>query len=343
MKKKIYMLVCILTGTALLTGCSSRAASNSVAKGTEYVTDSASSVSATDQTASTAASAASYSSDEIVEPAIASTASTIATEIPSMEDDSLNIVFIGDSQFDNARDTGTSIAELVGNETNSNVYNLGIGGTTASVKRDQRYTSDADWADPNLLGIVKALQGKVSPEIMSNYAAYNVFPNIDTSKVDYYVIEYGMNDYLMGTQIYDDSDPNNICTYVIALQLAINWLSELSPDAEIVLCSPAYALFYNSSGVYIGDGNTVDKGAGTLSDYASACRNTASQSHVLYLDTYFGENFDLDGYTTDTYLSDGIHFTERGRRVYAAALSHIINQDQGTDTSEDTCLQIDDF
>ena len=85
----------------------------------------------------------------------------------------------------------------------------------------------------------------------------------------------------------------------------------------------------------------VDKGAGPLKDYASSAQNLASESGALYLDTYYGTAFDLDQNTADQFLQDGIHFTERGRRVYAAALARIINKDLGTDTSEPSVLQIE--
>jgi lysophospholipase L1-like esterase len=260
-----------------------------------------------------------------------------------MTDSALNIVFLGDSQFDNARDTGTSIPELVGQMTGASVYNLGCGGTSASLSREQKNISWDEWSSPNFTGVVWALAGSVSPKIFDGYAAANVFPNVTPSKVDYYVVEYGVNDYFNGTQIFNQDDPNDKSTYVTSLRIGIDNLRKISPKAKIILSSPAYALFYNTQGVYIGDGNVVDKGAGTLSKYASSANNVANDKGCLYLDAYYGTVFDLNGYTTDAFLQDGVHFTEKGRRVYATALSHIINKDLGKDKSDPGVLQIENF
>lgn len=342
MKNKLYRSLGLLLSTALLAGCGSLSATT---KGKEYVTASSSSASAATSSAaaSTASSVASTGDTSAVEPSIASSAATSASSTSTMTDAALNIVFLGDSQFDNARDSGTSIPELVGQITGANVYNLGCGGTSASLSREQKNISWDEWSSPNFTGVVWALAGKVAPKIFDGYAAANVFPQVDPSKVDYYVVEYGVNDYLNGAQIYNQDDSNDKSTYVSSLQIGIENLKQLSPNAKIVVSSPAYALFYNAKGVYIGDGNTVDKGAGTLSKYASSASNVASTSGCLYLDAYYGTVFDLDSYTTDAFLQDGIHFTEKGRRVYATALSHIINKDLGKDSSDPGVLQIENF
>lgn len=346
MKKKFCALLCVLVGTVSLVGCGS----SSATKGEEYVTeDSSDSGSLSSATASieasSASSSASYDVNEIAEPTLeSSTDSSSAASVDTMTDDGINIVFIGDSQFDNARDSGTSIAELVAENTGATVYNLGIGGTSASVPKEQRYSSHDQRTDPNFVGITYALAGECPSSILDGYAASNVFPSVDPSKVDYYVVEYGVNDYFNGAQIYDQSDSNNVTTYVSALQQGLMTLNSISPNAKIMLMSPAYSMFYNASGTFIGDGNVVDKGAGTLSDYASACENLATDAGVpMYIDAYYGGTFDLDQYTADVYLSDGIHFTETGRHVVAAAISKGINADLGVDTSPSEIFKIEDF
>lgn len=343
MKKKFCALLCVLVGTVSLVGCGS----SSATKGEEYVTeDSSESDSLSSSTAaveaSTASSGASYNVEEVNEPELEASAAN-SSSVDAMTDDALNIVFLGDSQFDNARDSGTSISELVADETGGTAYNLGIGGTSASVNKEQRWVQPADMTDPTFLAMTYALAGQAPTSIMDGKSAANVFSSVDPSKVDYYVIEYGVNDYFNGAQIYDDTDASNICTYVSALQQGLNNLSNISPNAKFVLISPAYSMFYNSEGTFIGDGNVVDKGAGTLSDYASACANTASTSGTFYIDAYFGGTFDLDQYTVDEYLSDGIHYTEPGRKVVAACISHIINKDIGTDPTDAEVLRIDDY
>ena len=117
MKKQFTMSLCVLLGTALLTGCGSL---SGTAKGKEYVTDASSSASAS-ASASTASAAATTSINpaDITEPDLGSSVASAPTSasISAMDDSALNIVFLGDSQFDNARGTGSSIPELVAQKT----------------------------------------------------------------------------------------------------------------------------------------------------------------------------------------------------------------------------------
>ena len=344
MKKQFTMSLCVLLGTALLTGCGSL---SGTAKGKEYVTDASSSASASASVSTSSATAAtSINPSDISEPDIAASAvsaasAATAVSISTMDDSALNIVFLGDSQFDNARGTGSSIPELVAQKTGGNCYNLAVGGTAASLSREQKNIGYDQWTDPNFTGVVNVLAGNVSSGIFGSYAAGSVLSQIDVKKVDYYVIDYGVNDYFNGTQIFNQDENGDQSTYVGAMRTGLSNLKNISPNAKIVICSPAYALFYNGDHVFIGDGNMVDKGAGPLKDYASSAQNLASESGALYLDTYYGTAFDLDQNTADQFLQDGIHFTERGRRVYATALARIINKDLGTDTSEPSVLQIE--
>ena len=343
MKKRIYTSLSLLLGTALLAGCGSMSAAT---KGKEYVSAESSSAqsAASGSTGAASSSSASVNPADVSEPAIASSATSSASTAGSssaMDDSALNIVFIGDSQFDNARDTGTSIPELVAGKTGGVSFNLAVGGTAASLSKEQKNIGYSDWTDPNFTGVVNVLAGNVASSIFGTYAAANVLPQVDPKKVDYYVIDYGVNDYFNGAQIFNQDENGDQSTYVGALRTGISNLHNLTPNAKVIVCTPAYALFYNSDHVYIGDGNIVDKGAGPLADYASNSQSVANDTGCISIDTYYGTVFDLDSNTADQFLQDGIHFTERGRRVYATAIANAINKDLGKDTTDHGVLQIE--
>ncbi len=257
--------------------------------------------------------------EELQEPEI--TQVTIEEESQEMAaDQSLQIVFLGDSILDAYRD-GTGIAYLTGLGCNAKVYNLAMGGTTAALTTYEN-AEYAEWDSRCLQGVVHAICGNIDPGILDGYRAGEIFQTCDFSQTDYFVIEYGMNDFLAGIPISDEDAVYNQYTYVGALRIAVMNLRAAYPDAAIVLCSPNYAQFWGKDGAFLGDGNMVNNGGGTLAEYYRVCGNVSADMHTLFLNAY--EGIGLDAYTADEYLEDGVHLSEKGRRKYAEKLTEII-------------------
>lgn len=197
----------------------------------------------------------------------------------------------------------------------------------------------------NFVSVANAIAGRASSDVLKGYTAYDSFSQVVPSKVDYYIIEYGYNDYQLGRDLSDQKWTQNPATYFGALTSGISTLTDASPKAKFVVCGPGYALFFNAKGAYIGDGNIVSKGVGTLSQYAQMAQNAARDKDALFLDCYFGHEFNLNQYTTDDYLmKDGVHFTNRGRITVSHALARLINKDRGvTPQDPDGVLDIGNF
>lgn len=232
----------------------------------------------------------------------------------------LQIVFLGDSILDGYRNE-TGIAYLTGVQCDADVYNLAMGGTTAALTAYESGEYEK-WSSRCLQGVVHAICGNVDAKILDGYRAGEVFATCDFSNTDYFVIEYGMNDFLSGIPLNDSDDPFDEYTYVGALRIAIQRLRDAFPDATIVLCSPNYAQFWGKDGSYLGDGNMVNNGGGKLVEYYRVCGNVSADMNTLFLDAY--EGIGLDAYSADEYLEDGIHLSEKGRWKYADKLSRII-------------------
>lgn len=233
----------------------------------------------------------------------------------------LQLVFLGDSIFDSARD-GTGIPYLTAVQCEADVFNLAIGGTCATLEKDEN-RDPTTWSSWNLPIVVNALMGNVPAEHFAGLRAGEILanPDIDYSNTDYFIIEYGTNDFLSGKDRSDQGDHFNLNSYAGALRYAIANLSNIAPDATFILCSPCYAQFYNGDWM-IGDGNVVNNGYGTLFDYKGTCNYIAKEQNTLFLNAY--EDLGIDGYTADEYLEDGIHLTEAGRQLYADALAKMI-------------------
>lgn len=294
----------------------------------------------------------------------ASSASTEATVVKKdpyhggdepVPDGDLQLVFIGDSQFDNWRNSSTSISELVGTEMGALHYNLGVGGTCAAVNRTQTGSNteegNNDYSEANFTAICHMLKGDLSindyPNSLSQeYEA--VLDTIQPDKVDYYIIEYGYNDYYMGLDIYNENDPYDEHTYYGALNLGIKMLKEISPEAHFIICTPCYCRFYNGSGKDMGDAYNVSKGQGSLAYYADFALKLADNVGARKLDAISGTTFNLNSYTYKEYLEDHIHLGYKGRVVYAKALRRILLDDMGIYDSEgegdiNTMLSIADY
>ncbi|MDE5907938.1 MAG: SGNH/GDSL hydrolase family protein [Lachnospiraceae bacterium] len=234
----------------------------------------------------------------------------------------LQLVFLGDSIFDANRD-GTGVPYLTSVACEADVFNLAIGGTCAAIEYEESAES-AKWTSTSLVGVVKAIMGDISTDIFSGKATKDILdnPNIDFSQTDYFIVEYGMNDFFRATPL-DSADRElfDLRTYAGALRYAVDNLREVAPDATIILCSPNYAQFYDGTWM-IGDGNTVNTGYGTLFDYKGICNYVANEKQALFFNAY--QDLGIDGYTAEEYLEDGVHLTEAGRRLYAEALAHMI-------------------
>ena len=239
----------------------------------------------------------------------------------------LQLVFLGDSIFDSNRD-GTGIPYLTAVQCNADVYNLAIGGTTATIKLTQSAENEK-WDSTGLQGVVKAMQKKIPTTIFEGTRTKEILdnPNVDFSKTDYFIIEYGINDYFEGAPRSYDDEPYSAYTYAGALRNAITELREFAPDCTIILCPPHYCLFYNGDR-FVGDSNVTDKGAGTLRDYMGTCEYISGEQQTLFLNTYY--DLGIDSYTADQYLEDGIHLTAEARQIYADALARIILKNEET-------------
>ena len=260
----------------------------------------------------------------------------ISAENTSSEPDdreyAMQIVFMGDSILDHERGS-TGVASLIGERCNAKVYNMAIGGTTAAVMLDETRAFDK-WESISLVGIVNAIVGNISPEIFDKYEAGNVLRECDFSQTDYFVIEYGLNDFLCGKvpqSIYWPNGENlgipSVCTYVGAMEYTINILRNSFPNAKILVMSPHYCEFF-SGGKYVGNVYVQNYGYGTLVDFVGCLESVMIANYredVIFYNTI--ESSGIDAYTANEYLSDGTHLSEAGRRVYAEHAIELILAD----------------
>lgn len=248
----------------------------------------------------------------------------VITEVDMAEptDNELQLVFLGDSIFDNNRD-GTGVPYLTAQKCGAGVYNLAIGGTCASIEWGESQET-GKWTSSSLCGVVRAMKKEIPTDVFAGTRTRDILdnPENDFSKTDYFIVEYGLNDYFRATPLDIEGTRYDLRCYTGALRYAVTTLREIAPDATIILCSPTYAQFYNKDGYMVGEGNMTNTGYGTLFDYKGICDYVAHEQQTLFFNAY--QDLGIDGYTAEEYLEDGVHLTEAGRELYADALSKMI-------------------
>lgn len=234
----------------------------------------------------------------------------------------LQLVFLGDSIFDSNRD-GTGIPYLTSIQCDADVFNLAIGGTCAALQAEESLEPQ-EWSSWSLLEVVNVMMGSIPANHFDGTRAGEILSssNIDFSQTDYFIVEYGTNDFLSGISRSADGEFYNLRSYSGALRYAVTNLKNIAPDATVILCSPCFAQFYGKDGYMVGDGNMMDKGNGTLFDYKGTCEYIAKEQGALFFNAY--EDLGIDSYTIDQYMEDGVHLSAEGRQLYADALAKMI-------------------
>lgn len=254
-------------------------------------------------------------------------------DLPDEEQDyDMQIVIMGDSIMDNDR-TESGIAAIIGEQCNAKVYNMAMGGTTAALMPTEQYNY-ATWDSRCLLGVVNAILGNINTEIFDDYAAGKILKECDFDKTDYFIIEYGVNDFLTGqipqSRYLEGGDTlavDSVHTYTGALENAVTLLQDRFPDAKILLIAPHYCQIFNGT-TFVGDGYSVDYGWGPLINFARGTGYIYEQhkdENVFFYNAF--EESGINAETADDYLEDGVHLTPAGNRVYAEYAARLINAD----------------
>ncbi|MCR5093743.1 MAG: SGNH/GDSL hydrolase family protein [Lachnospiraceae bacterium] len=271
--------------------------------------------------------------------------------MPADPDEVFEVLFLGDSQFAAYRGTGSEIPVLFQNSvdwTDCRVYNMGIPGSCICLGYEQYLEAPENWNSTCLYAMSGVISGRIKPDYLgANYPeVLDTLRSFDPERIDYIVLNYGVNDFLRSSIISAD-EQNEGRTDVVAeaYRKSLLELRAACPNARIVTCTPLYSEFYDKDGGLIGNGITLENGQGkTLADYVSCLEvffDTVEDSYLINM--FNGEFIDLDMYSTGDYLMDGIHLTERGRRAFADALAGYIGRREGIDPESYEVVKISDY
>lgn len=347
MRKKFKLFTSIIAASTIISSCgidtsinSNQNASNLITPVEKVSSNESSSESSSSATESTSVQA----SNDAASTESASSASTASTTDFWTDDPSVpTVVFLGDDQFNLGRNDDTSIAHYVETmlSTKAHVINLGCEGVTASTSLNN--TNDTSM---NFVNVAKFLNGQMSDSFFDNFpdAKEEAF-SFDPADVDYYVVEYGINDFLQAKALFSSDYPSDTTYYVNAITNGLQLLCEASPDAKIILCSPVYSAFYASDGSFSGSGHTYSNTFGSYLDYCAGCIHAGSDFDCIAFDAFGDAYMNVNDQTISEYMEDdGIHLTRAGRNTFAAVVAHMINKQLGYDNSEiEYAYDIEDY
>ena len=339
MKKRIsFVAALFMSASILLSGCS--LPSREVQEATEYIGDNAEEESSTTEEASSGKSIVVI--NNLFEPVIEEQANS--TEAVSVEetkeeekkedpkvDDHVNIVCFGDSQLANGRDDGTDIPHLLGKRIpNSRIYNMAIGGTTATIGKSTSDVSASSLRSTCFVGMAYCFEGRSDRnETLSEYPnILDTMNSIAPADVDYYILSYGTNDFFNEMALHEDfyaSENVQLHAVYNAMEKGIDVLKSASPNAQFIILTPFYGLYVADDGTYIGDSYVVSNGIGTLADYADKVKNVADDVDAQLFDGMYQSRFDLYLDTAGEYLMDNLHLSLTGRQIVARLLAHNVN------------------
>lgn len=332
----------------MIVGCSADTTLKTDTTGTITPTD-APTVDASESSSADESASSNTSSPASSEKDSASDASTLASTTDSNEsatgyDSSLpTVVFLGDDQFDLGRSDDTAISDYVESllGTKANVINLGCSGVTATTALG----TDND-TSMNFVNVAKFLNGQMDDTFFNNFpdAKEEAFI-FDPADVDFYVVEYGINDFLQVKELSNGEKKSDTTCYTNAIATGLDLLVQASPNAKIVLCSPVYSMFYAEDGSSLGSGHVYSNTFGKYLDYCAGCIQQSSLHDCITFDAFGDAFMNINDQTISEYMeNDGIHLTRAGRNTFAAVVAHMINKQLGLDDTDiEVAYDINDY
>lgn len=231
-------------------------------------------------------------------------------------------VFFGDSvtygtkiQLTPYRCAVNSFPEVVGKLLDIVVYNAGLGGGTYNGGRGIDFPAIAQAVvSGDFSTVYTAIESILSSEaIMIKRDRYDAIRDLDFSKVDFIVINYGINNYFGGS---------TLASVKQAMIDNISAIMSAYPQLKVYVMTPIYGNGYGSNSDESCDTWLNDKGL-KLRDYADLILETAEEMHLPSKDLL--AECSINAYNYSRYLSnDKIHPNVTGHEIIAEIVAKFI-------------------
>ena len=252
-------------------------------------------------------------------------------------DDELNILFLGNGQLAENKDSETNLANIIQKKTGATIYNCAIDGTYMAMK-NKTYknsfiydglsfynlctmftvgnTEIAEWVKRDY----KDVNGTDLPKDASD--AIETLQSIDYDELDVLCVYYDYNDYLEQHLPYNDDNSSDVNTYAGALEAGLLLIKEAHPNVRIIVLSPTFIYVENEKGEYR---SCYDEDVlpWQLYVYVIHEQDTCYLNNVTFVDNFYGSIY---GEIADRYLEDADHVNEEGMELLADRFIYALNR-----------------
>ena len=258
------------------------------------------------------------------------------TDAPNVDDD-LNILFLGNGQLAEDKDSENNLANIIKRKTGANIYNCAIEGSYMAMKNETyknsfpydglsfynlctMFTVDnkklGDWVKRDY----KETQGTDIPEDAAY--AIDTLRTIDYDELDVLCIYYDFHDYLDQHLPYNDDNKSDVNTYAGALEAGLLLVKEAHPNVRIIVLSPTFIYVENEKGEYQ---SCYDQDVlpWQLYVYVIHEQDTCYLNNVTFVDNFYGSIY---GEIADRYLEDGDHINQEGLELLADRFAYALNR-----------------
>lgn len=233
------------------------------------------------------------------------------------------VVNIGDSLWGNF-EGANSLSGIIASQTGATTYNCGFGGCRMTKRTDNAYWDAFGMhalADAIVSGdwILQDTAIDNMPIGMPSYFSTHLatLKSINFSQIDILTIGFGVNDWMGGMYIDNQSNSYDKAYICGALRYSLEKLLTAYNNLRVVICSPMFAVWFDLDENVIHDSdssyynNSTDV---TLKQVSDGLKSVAEEYHLKFCNVY--DNLGLNKFTAKSFFdpTDGVHPNVIGRQ-----------------------------
>lgn len=203
---------------------------------------------------------------------------------------------------------GNNPPNVIGNILRATVYNAAIGGTYMGSTNNSFYEMAMAVVNRDFSEVINKATRDEEKENLQTIST------LDFNAVDFIVIAYGVNDWLVGRTLDNEEDKEDTSTICGALRAGVKVLLNKYPQLRIYVMTPTYNMHVINDNGTDSDDSTDIKGH-TLKYIGEGIENACKDIHVRCLNNY---NCGLNKYNFRHFAAsdtDNIHRNKRGYKL----------------------------
>lgn len=240
----------------------------------------------------------------------------------------LDILVFGNAPFADDRDSEDGLANMIAEMTGATVHNCAISDSYLAGNYEDMdifcfywlvHLASSDKVD-HYYTDAKELLGDAYPEDADE--VIETLSNIDMNEIDVVTVMYDATDYLLGHNMYSDSNSTDIYQFTGNLEAGIELLQDKFPHIRIIVMSPTYAYAVDKEGNYISSDQFVYNNQDVLSTYVIKQYASCSSRSVSFIDHLYNT---ITEDNAKEYLTDNLHLNVEGRKLVAERFEYFLN------------------